>query len=152
MLFGIMERKKCEFVFLMVFCNVSSQKRKYMNQLAFILAFTITGDGILFKIVLALIIMRIMNKREKPHFDPSSGVVTIYETPEETEERHRREAEKKAREMAEESAHVMAEEGRSDAEDKKDEAEMQDADLTDAEQREIELEETELSDAEWQEY
>lgn len=46
----------------------------------------------------------------------------------------------------------MAEEERSDAEDKKDETEMQDADLTDAEQREIELEETELSDAEWQEY
>lgn len=107
-----------------------------MNQLAYILAFTITGDGILFKIVLALIVMRIMNKREKPHFDPSSGVVTIYETPEETEERHRREAEKKAREEEKaraeaeaeaEKAHAMAEEERSDAEDKKEETELSDA-------------------------
>lgn len=78
-----------------------------MHQLAYILALYLTGDHFLLQILLALIIMRIVNKPKKPHFDPSSGVVSIYETPEETEERHRREAEKKARE--EEKARAEAE-------------------------------------------
>lgn len=122
-----------------------------MHQLAYILALYLTGDHFLLQLLLAALIVWIMGKPKKPHFDPSSGVVTIYETPEETEERHRREAEKKAREMAEESAHVMAEDGRSEAEDKKDETAMQDAGLADAERQETENREAELSDAAWQE-
>lgn len=121
-----------------------------MLQLAYILALYLTGDHFLLQILLAVLIIWIMDRPTKIRPFSRNGVELRYETPEETEERHRREAEKKARE--EEKAHAMAEEERSDAEDKKDETEMQDADLTDAEQREIELEETELSDAEWQEY
>ena len=122
-----------------------------MHQLAYILALYLTGDHFLLQILLAVIILRIVNKPEKPHFDPSSGVVPIYETPEETKERHRREAEKKACEEAEDMARAMAEDGRSEAEDKKDETAMQDAGLADAERLETENREAELSDAAWQE-
>ena len=98
-----------------------------MHQLAYILALYLTGDHFLLQLLLAALIVWIMGKPKKPHFDPSSGVVTIYETPEETEERYRREAEKKAREMAEESTHVMAEESRLGAKSEKDEADLRDA-------------------------
>lgn len=122
-----------------------------MHQLAYILALYLTGDHFLLQILLAVLIIWIMDRPTKIRPFSRNGVELRYETPEETEERHRREAEKKAREMAEESAHVMAEDGRSEAEDKKDETAMQDAGLADAERLETENREAELSDAAWQE-